>query len=50
MKRLNFKLKSAGYFKVFREKIGFKSLRNAILNNNLTNNLVFMLATVLKIE
>ena len=36
MKPLSIELKSTGYLKVLRWKIGFKSLRKAILDNNLT--------------
>jgi hypothetical protein len=50
MKRLNFELKSAGYLKVFKGKIGLKSLKNAISSTNLINNFAFMVATVVKIE
>lgn len=35
MKPLSFELKTAGYLKVLRWKIGFKSLRKAFSNNNL---------------
>jgi hypothetical protein len=37
MKPLSLKLKTTGYLKVLRWNIGFKSLRKAISNYNLTN-------------